>query len=80
MRNIYETDFNIQSPEDDWRDLWSGLRPLSPDDLPMVGPMAYFPNVLVNAGHSGNGIPFGLSSAKILQELIDESEPKYFTQ
>ena len=79
LRSIYETDFNIQSAEEDWRDLWSGLRPLSPDDLPIVGPMAYYPNVVINAGHNGNGIPLGISSGKIVQELLDANETKYFS-
>ena len=37
----------------------SGLRPGSPDDLPIVGPLPSFENVVAATGHFRNGILLG---------------------
>ena len=73
MRRVYQEDFNVGSPED-VKNIWSGLRPLSPDDFPIVGTMAYYPNIVINAGHGGNGLVYAVACGKILQELIEGSE------
>ena len=35
---------------------WASLRPVTPDELPLVGPVASAPGVLLAAGHGRNGI------------------------
>lgn len=38
---------------------WAGLRPGSPDGLPMIGPLPPFDNVIAASGHFRNGILLG---------------------
>jgi glycine/D-amino acid oxidase-like deaminating enzyme len=35
---------------------WNGLRPLTPDDKPIVGFVKGIDNVMINAGHGGRGL------------------------
>ena len=53
---------------------------MSPDDLPIIGPMAYYPNVLINSGHGGNGSSYSLSCGKIIQEIIEDNPERYFSE
>jgi len=71
LKQIYEEDFKVVSTEtgankDNWRNLRTCLRPQSVDDLPMLGPMSYFPNVILNAGHGGHGTSYCFACAKIV--------------
>ena len=38
---------------------WAGLRPNSPDDLPIIGPLPAHPNIIAASGHYRNGILLG---------------------
>ena len=37
------------------RDFRLGLRPMSPDNLEIIGPMRQFPNVILNVGYGPQG-------------------------
>ncbi len=47
----------------------AGLRPKSPDDLPLIGPLPEHPDVLVASGHYRNGILLAPITAKIIAAL-----------
>jgi D-amino-acid dehydrogenase len=47
-----------------------GLRPTSPDDRPVLGPIPGWDNVWVATGHGANGLLLGPYSSKILAEHI----------
>jgi glycine oxidase len=49
---------------------WAGLRPGSPDDLPMVGPLPGWPNVIAATGHYRNGILLGPLTGKLVARGI----------
>jgi glycine oxidase len=49
---------------------WAGLRPGSPDGIPMVGPHPEIGNLFINAGHFRNGVVLGPASAKILTDQV----------
>ena len=53
------------------RNLSSCLRPCTPDDLPIVGPLRLYPNVYLNAGHGGRGTTVGLATSKIVEEMVE---------
>ena len=57
---------NAEDKKGDMQNLTVRLRPVSPDDLPIVGPMAHYPNVILNAGHGGRGLGFCFASAKLV--------------
>jgi glycine oxidase len=49
---------------------WAGLRPGSPDDLPIIGPLTAYPNVIAATGHYRNGILLGpLTGASIARGI-----------
>ncbi len=51
---------------------WAGLRPGSPDDLPMIGPLSGWPNVIAATGHYRNGILLGpLTGRLVARGMID---------
>jgi glycine oxidase len=55
----------------DWTlaDQWAGLRPRSPDGLPLLGPTAT-PGVFIAGGQYRNGILFAPAIAKVMADLI----------
>ena len=32
-----------------------GLRPLSPDNIPIIGPLKHYPNIILNVGYGAQG-------------------------
>lgn len=63
--------FPVQSPQLLTGDLnpWSGLRPLSCDGVPLVGPTE-LKNVYLNTGHGALGWTMAAASGKLLADLI----------
>ncbi len=49
---------------------WAGLRPGSPDDLPMIGPLPGWANVVAATGHYRNGILLGPLTGKLVARGI----------
>ncbi|HVH85959.1 MAG TPA: glycine oxidase ThiO [Terriglobales bacterium] len=54
---------------------WTGLRPGSPDDLPILGP-GKLPGTYVATGHFRNGILLAPITAVLMAELIQGKQPK----
>lgn len=48
---------------------WTGLRPTTPDGVPMIGPLARHPGVLVATGHVMLGISLGPTTGRLIAEL-----------
>lgn len=57
-----------------YTDLNTCLRPCPPDDIPIVGKLRFYPNILLNAGHSGRGTTLGLSTSKIISEMLMQEQ------
>lgn len=49
---------------------WSGLRPATPDMLPIIGPDPDVPHLVYACGHSKNGILLAPATARAITELI----------
>jgi D-amino-acid dehydrogenase len=58
------------TPLPDKKQVWSGLRPCSPDGLPYIGFTQQWNNVLFGTGHSMMGISLAPATGKILAEQI----------
>jgi len=56
------------------RETWSGLRPATPDDLPVLG-LSGIENLLYATGHYRNGILLSPITASIVAALIDRVPP-----
>jgi len=54
--------------------LWAGLRPLSPDRMPILGKLRNWTNVFVAAGHFRNGILLAPVTAELMTNLIINGE------
>lgn len=54
---------------------WSGLRPLSPDGLPYVGPFRRFPNLIAATGHAMMGVSLAPVTGSLVAELLSGESP-----
>ncbi|MDR3707983.1 MAG: glycine oxidase ThiO [Capsulimonadaceae bacterium] len=50
--------------------VWAGLRPLSPDRMPVLGRVGQWPNAFVAAGHFRNGILLAPITSELMTTLI----------
>lgn len=56
---------------------WTGLRPTTPDGVPIIGPLKSHPNVLVATGHVMLGISLGPVTGRLIAELATgENSPE----
>ncbi len=59
---------------------WSGLRPRSADELPVIGNVVGIDNLLIATGHYRNGILLAPLTAKIIAEKVVENiDSPYFS-
>lgn len=49
---------------------WAGSRPMTPDGLPVIGPLTSAKNAFVNSGHSMLGLSLAPASAKVLTDIM----------
>lgn len=49
---------------------WAGLRPMTPDSLPITRPIA--PGVIANSGHGALGWTYAAGSAERVAQLVEE--------
>ncbi len=56
-------------------EIWRGLRPCSPDDLPYLGRPRRYDNVIIAAGHGMMGISLAPISGKIVSQLSAGQTP-----
>jgi len=54
---------------------WAGLRPESPDELPLLGPVPQFSNVFIGAGHFRSGLQMSPATGMILADLMMGKTP-----
>ena len=54
---------------------WLGSRPSTPDSVPVIGPMANHPNVVLAFGHSHIGLTLSGITGRLVTEIIDGVEP-----
>lgn len=55
-------------------EFWTGLRPMTPDGTPIVGPTR-FPNLYINTGHGTLGWTMSCGSGKLLADLVSGQQP-----
>ena len=54
---------------------WSGLRPATPDELPILGPFGPSARTYTAAGHYRNGILLAPGTAAVLADLLEDRTP-----
>jgi len=55
-------------------EIWSGLRPCSPDGLPFIGRFGKLQNVIAATGHSMMGVSLGPVTGKLVSEIVNEEK------
>lgn len=55
--------------------MWAGLRPGSPDELPLIGQIPGWDNLYVGAGHFRSGLQMSPGSAALLTDLLLDRTP-----
>ena len=54
---------------------WTGWRPMSPDEVPFIGPSPRHRNLLLATGHGMLGVSMATGTGKLVSELICERPP-----
>jgi D-amino-acid dehydrogenase len=54
--------------------VWVGMRPMTPDGLPILGRVPTFNNLYVASGHAMNGISMSLATGVTMADLICDSQ------
>lgn len=74
MEGIYQSvksfypGLDIGKPQED--KIWAGLRPVSPDGLPYIGPVGEYKNVFISGGNAMLGMSAGPAAGVILKDLV----------
>jgi D-amino-acid dehydrogenase len=56
--------------------LWSGLRPCSPDGLPVIGRPAALDNLVLATGHATIGVSLGPITGRLVAQLVTGETPE----
>jgi glycine oxidase len=56
------------------RRTWAGLRPVTPDGLPIIGPEPRLPGLWYATGHGRNGILLAGLTGRVIRELLDHQD------
>ena len=56
---------------------YAGLRPYTPDGLPIIGSVDSIPNLVISAGHEGDGIAQAPITGKMVADLIYKGETDF---
>jgi D-amino-acid dehydrogenase len=60
-------------------EFWTGLRPMTPDGTPVVGPTPYG-NLFLNTGHGTLGWTMACGSGRLLSDLVTGKRPEIDTE
>jgi len=68
----------IDLPEDPQiSEVWRGLRPCTPDTVPIIGRAPRFDNLLIAAGHQMLGLLTAPATARLLADLMTGDDPPF---
>ena len=57
-------------------EIWRGLRPCTPDGLPVIGRSKEFNNLIVAAGHAMLGMSLGPVTGRLVTQLVCQAKPE----
>ena len=57
------------------RRTWAGLRPMTPDGVPIIGASGRWQNVTIATGHAMIGLSMGLGTGRVVAQLVDGERP-----
>jgi glycine oxidase len=56
---------------------WAGIRPATPDMLPIIGPEPHIATLIYACGHSKNGILLAPATAAVVTDVVQDRPPAY---
>ena len=65
----------IKAEEMELVELWRGLRPCSPDGVPLLGRSAKYNNLMVACGHAMQGVSLGPVTGKLVSQILTGEKP-----
>jgi D-amino-acid dehydrogenase len=68
---------NLALPPLEQVETWAGLRPCSPDGLPIIGRTPRFHNLTIAAGHAMVGVSLAPITGKLIAEIISNQSPSF---
>ena len=60
--------------------VWAGLRPVTPDGVPIIGRLPSHPNVVIATGHATIGMTLGPITGKLVTEIVCKNEQSVDTR
>jgi D-amino-acid dehydrogenase len=70
--NSFYPDLKVDLPQKE--QVWSGLRPCSPDGLPYIGRLKTLKNVTIATGHGMMGLSLGPATGKLVSEIVGQKK------
>jgi len=58
----------------DGAEFWTGLRPMTPDSVPILGETPY-DNLILNSGHGTLGWTMSLGSSRFVADIVNGKQP-----
>jgi D-amino-acid dehydrogenase len=55
---------------------WAGMRPVTPDGVPIIGPSTRWRNLIIATGHSMTGLTLGPATGRIVAQLVGGEQPE----
>ncbi len=65
----------IKAEEMELVELWRGLRPCSPDGVPLLGRCERYNNLVVASGHAMQGVSLGPITGKLVSQILSGEKP-----
>lgn len=66
--------FKLTAIEVDSCKEWTGMRPVTSDDVPVISQLPFYQNAYVNTGHGSRGMIQSFGSAILLNQIIQQCE------
>jgi D-amino-acid dehydrogenase len=61
----------------DVKETWAGLRPTTPDGMPIIGRAAKYSNLILATGHAMLGLSLGPGTGQVVAELVNGKESAF---
>ncbi len=61
----------------DIKETWAGLRPTTPDGMPIIGRSPNHSNLILATGHAMLGLSLGPGTGQVVAELVNGQEPAF---
>jgi D-amino-acid dehydrogenase len=61
----------------DIKETWAGLRPTTPDGMPIIGRSPRYKNLIIATGHAMLGLALGPGTGQVVAELVNGKETAF---